>query len=176
MTRKGLPGQLDLFDFLKDIQQPEGEVQMVSLMPEEEEAEDARTAIVPEPELEPKTVPEPEVMKVPEQGTESEVVEVPEPELVPKPDVVSASIPEQEPSAEPVLPTEEGLSSDTAPVMHREVRNREGTVIAEISYLNYNKVYIRKGGDAGEIIPFESSKEAVDFYIEEMLKLENLSN
>lgn len=60
-----------------------------------------------------------------------------------------------------------GFSSEDV-VMHQEVRDDEGKIIAEISYINYNKVYIQKVGEIGEIKIFDSSKEAVNFYIEEL--------
>ena len=42
----------------------------------------------------------------------------------------------------------------------------------EIAYINYNKVRITKGADAPIIKEFASSKEAVDYYVEQMQEYE----
>ena len=57
MARRGLKGQLNMFDFFHSLEEP-GEVEMVSLVPEYEEEPEAE--IEPEPENEPETVVEPE--------------------------------------------------------------------------------------------------------------------
>lgn len=104
MAKRGLPGQLNLFDFWEDTNSEDSIVEMVSLIPAETEASFG----------------------------------------------------------------EDGQP----PVMHKEAKDKDGRVLAEISYLNYNKVYIKnKEYRQGKLFEFENSKEAVDFYISEMTKL-----
>ena len=56
--------------------------------------------------------------------------------------------------------------------MHKEKKDKNGNVLSEISYLNYNKVFLRNSKyQQGKLFEFENSKEAVDFYITEMMKL-----
>jgi len=47
----------------------------------------------------------------------------------------------------------------------------DGTTL-EIAYINYNKVRITRGNEMPEIKVFESSKEAVDYYVEKMQEYE----
>lgn len=131
MSRKGLSGQLSMFDFW-GAQAGDGEVEMVSLMPEPEE----------QVKESPKTTKEVPV----EVEAEVETDDI------------------------PVMPVEKMPEGDS-PVMHSEKRDSRGKVLAEISYLNYNKVFLRREGEEGETFQFDNSKEAVDFYIAEMLKL-----
>lgn len=160
MSRKGLSGQLSMFDFW-GAQAGDGEVEMVSLMPEPEEQVEVPAEI--EPELPDNAPAEDE----PEVAPDDAPVEV-EPEVV----VAEASvekIPEKQVNREKRRkPVEE---SGESPVMHSEKRDSRGKVLAEISYLNYNKVFLRREGEEGETFQFDNSKEAVDFYIAEMLKL-----
>ena len=133
MARRGLlDGQLHMFDFYKDIRQPEGEqeVEMVSLMPPHVEEEEPEKKVTPREETERK---EKHVFK--------------------------------EVNVQPKTPVSKDI------VMHKEKVDAKGTVIAEISYLNYNKVYLQREGEAGNTRCFENSKEAVDYYLDEMLKL-----
>ena len=60
--------------------------------------------------------------------------------------------------------------SDVA--MHREKHDADGNVIAEISYINYNKVLIRRKGHDDILKCFDNSHDAVDYYVENM----NLNN
>ena len=62
------------------------------------------------------------------------------------------------------------LGDDAAVVMSRSYE-KAGEKI-EIAYMNYNKVRIIKGNESPEIKEFSSSKEAVDFYVQEMQALE----
>lgn len=62
------------------------------------------------------------------------------------------------------------LGDDGAIVMSRSYE-KAGKKI-EIAYMNYNKVRIIKGNESPEIKEFSSSKEAVDFYVQEMQALE----
>lgn len=153
MSRKGLSGQLSMFDFW-GAQAGDGEVEMVSLMPEPEEQvevpDDASVEV--EAEVAPDDAP----------------VEV-EAEVTPDDSPVEVKA-EVETDDIPVMPVEKMPEGDS-PVMHSEKRDSRGKVLAEISYLNYNKVFLRREGEEGETFQFDNSKEAVDFYIAEMLKL-----
>lgn len=62
------------------------------------------------------------------------------------------------------------VGDDGAIVMSRSYE-KAGKKI-EIAYMNYNKVRIIKGNESPEIKEFSSSKEAVDFYVQEMQALE----
>ena len=64
MARRGLTGQLNMFDLFNSLDEP-GEVEMVSLVPEFED--------------EPETVDEPEIVGEPETVDEPEIVDEPEP-------------------------------------------------------------------------------------------------
>lgn len=75
-----------------------------------------------------------------------------------------------------VMEEPEGVVEETplqeadTPVMSRTY-NKNGEKI-EIAYINYNKVRITRGDSAPELIKFDNSKEAVDYYVEYMQKLE----
>lgn len=57
-------------------------------------------------------------------------------------------------------------------VMHKEVRGKDLSIIAEISYMNYNKVFLKNENyPKGQLFEFDNSKEAVDFYITQMMLL-----
>lgn len=60
--------------------------------------------------------------------------------------------------------------SDTA--MHREKRDADGDIVAEISYINYNKVLIRRKGHEDILKSFDNSYDAVDYYVSNM-RLDN---
>lgn len=57
-------------------------------------------------------------------------------------------------------------SSDIA--MHREKLDADGNIVAEISYINYNKVLIRRKGHEDILKAFDSSYDAVDYYVANM--------
>lgn len=156
MSRKGLSGQLSMFDFW-GAQAGDGEVEMVSLMPEPEE----------QVEKPPKTTKKVPVKVEAEVAPDDSPVES-EPEV---PGDASVEVEaEVETDDIPVMPVAKMPEGDS-PVMHSEKRDSRGKVLAEISYLNYNKVFLRREGEEGETFQFDNSKEAVDFYIAEMLKL-----
>ena len=114
MARKGLTGQLNMFDLFKSMEDiPMGEVQMVSLMPEDEQEE------MPRP-----------VVKM----------------------------------------QEEIVSENDKPAMCRQYVI-DGKQL-EIAYINYNKVRITKEGQKPEIHEFETSKDAVDYYVQKMHEFE----
>lgn len=125
MARKGMTGQLNMFDFFRSLEEiPLGEVEMVSLVPSDEEEE------------EPKVEKEPEVEEV-----ESDV------------EVKKSMVKEKSQVA-----------------MSRSYQIDGKTV--EIAYINYNKVRITKNGESPIIKEFASTKEAVDYYVEQMQELE----
>lgn len=70
-----------------------------------------------------------------------------------------------------IVAPKETLPTPTAAVMHREILAEDGSVAAEISFLNYNRVYVKHRGMEGEYRQFDNAKDAVDFYIDEMWKL-----
>jgi len=140
MARKSLTGQLNMFDLWNNLEAP-GEVQMVSLMPEDEPVEELEPMEEPEPVTEP--------VKVPESVLEPVV----EKKLTPKKEKKIS------------------LQKESAPIMWRayEVSGEK----IEIAYLNYNKVRITRGNAVPELKLFESSKEAVDYYVEKIQELES---
>lgn len=125
MARRSMAGQLNMFDFWDNLVQPEdgGQVQMVSLIPEEE----------------------------PKQERAEEVDE---------------ETAQEEPVAQKaVLP-------EAAPVMQKQVLNPDGSIKAEVAFYNYNKVCVKRENEPEEWREFDNSKEAVEYYMEEMLKLQ----
>ena len=54
--------------------------------------------------------------------------------------------------------------------MHKCRTDSSGKVISEITYVNYNKVILFKEGVTREF-QFDNSKEAVDFYVDELMRL-----
>ena len=116
---------------------------------------------------------------------EKEAISI-EPEIVPEPvvevkketklDVSPTVVKERkvtEPTIEekPVRKPGKNLRKDR-PVMQRTYKTKQGTV--EIAYINYSKVRVSMPGQEVEIKEFASSKEAVDYYVEQMQKLEEL--
>lgn len=125
MARKGMSGQLNMFDFFNSLESGvPGEVEMVSLVPSYDE--------------------------------EPEVVEEPVPEVVEEPE------PEKE--LTPVVRETEQVAMSRSYV-------KDGKRI-EIAYINYNKVRITNGDEIPIMKEFASTKEAVDYYVEQMQELE----
>lgn len=117
MARKGMSGQLNMFDFFNSLESGvPGEVEMVSLVPSYDE--------------------EPEVVEEPE----------PEKELTP-------------------------VVRETEQVAMSRSYVKDGKRI-EIAYINYNKVRITNGDEIPIMKEFASTKEAVDYYVEQMQELE----
>ena len=141
MAGKGLTGQLNMFDLFKSMEDiPMGEVQMVSLMPEDEPEE----VVSVEPEI---------------------VVEAPSAEEL----IVEEAIVEEPPH--PVVKMQVEMSSgNDKPAMCRQYVI-DGKQL-EVAYINYNKVRITKEGQKPEIHEFETSKDAVDYYVQKMHELE----
>lgn len=180
MARKSLTGQLNMFDFFKNLEDsPMGEVQMVSLMPEEfpEEEEPVAAAepeviqtkeetSTPEVVIKPKTKP---VSKKPRKTKKSEPVQVESVQEAIAQEEVSKEVVVEEEVQAPKKPIQLELSKER-PVMSRQYEI-DGKQI-EIAYINYNKVRILKSGEESEIWEFSSSKEAVDYYVQKMQELE----
>lgn len=145
MARRGLTGQLNMFDFVQNLDDGEiGEVEMVSLMPSfDEEITDKKPR---------KARKKPEVIEEPKVIEEPEVVE--EPEIFKEPEVVIEK---------------KVLSQDA--VMSRTYEINGETI--KVSYLNYNKVSVKKGNNEPEMHYFENSKDAVDFYVQYMQEMEH---
>ena len=160
MAGKNLRGQLNMFDLFKALDnEPVGEVQMVSLMPEdtigkdaeisEEAIETAPEEPVPEKTASEKTVSEKTVSeKTASEKTASE-------KTASKESVSKTLIREKEKTERPVMQREYEI---------------EGKQI-EIAYINYNKVRITGTREEPEIHIFDSSKEAVDYYVQKMQEL-----
>lgn len=104
--------------------------------------------------------------------------------LMPEPEEDNTEVPERqraekqqaepqapEPAEEKACNRKAAAEDDSAdrPVMFRSFDTPDGC--AEIAYLDYNRVSLKKPGKEAVIYPFSSAKEAVDFYMEEMLKL-----
>ena len=208
MARKGLAGQLNMFDFFKSMEDiPMGEVQMVSLMPEDELEVVAEpevieeTDVVEEPTLVEETPQAVEVLHVAEVVESQNEIEIQEQEIektavkkettprkktkkaveqpvetIPK-KVEPVSIPElekaerDEESSRPTVKVQRITSSgNDKPAMCRQyvIDGRQ----LEIAYINYNKVRITREGQEPEVHVFESSKDAVDYYVQKMQELE----
>ena len=126
MARRGLSGQLNMFDFFSSMDdQPMGEVEMVSLMP---------------------TFDEP--MEKVEEVEPAEETKVNDAEIT----VISETI-------------------DNSKVVMSRKYELDGQVY-EIAYMNYNKVRISNGQNPPQIHEFDTSKEAVDYYVEKMQEME----
>lgn len=143
MARRGLHGQLNMFDFFNSLDDSSiGEVEMVSLVPEYDEPEEV-----------------PEVEEV------AKVDEIPQIDEIPQTDEISLA-------EEVIETTTEAVENvDTEKVAMSRQYEKDGTHI-EIAYINYNKVRIIKGTEPAIIKEFASSKEAVDYYVEKMQEYE----
>ena len=160
MARRGMTGQLNMFDFFRELESnspQNGELEMVSLMPSFEEDEIPVSSVEHEPM--------PEVVK--EENTKNtEAIETKkELEIFEESEVIQ----------ELKQSTYTSVNIDTShdrPVMQRTYTTKQG--IVEIAYINYSKVRVSGPGQETEIKEFASSKEAVDYYVEQMQKLEEL--
>ena len=132
MSKKSLSGQLNMFEYFRDLENAsaKGETEMVSLMPQS----------IPVPG--PKAKSEPGAKSEPEAKSDTKT------ELVPEISEID----------------------DSQIAMHKCRTDSRGKVISEITYVNYNKVILFKEGVTREF-QFDNSKEAVDFYVDEMMKL-----
>lgn len=161
MARRSMAGQLNMFDFWDNLVQPEdgGQVQMVSLIPEEEPKQERaeevdEEAAQEEPVAQKAVLPEAETFETVDAGM-TEVM-----------DAGAGRSREKEPVAQ------KALSPESAPVMQKQVLNPDGSIKAEVAFYNYNKVCVKRENEPEEWREFDNSKEAVEYYMEEMLKLQ----
>lgn len=77
---------------------------------------------------------------------------------------------EEIPKAEEEIPKVEEEKKNENVAMYRSY-TIDG-IVTEIAYINYNKVRITKGKETPFIKEFSSTKEAVDYYVEQMQALE----
>ena len=181
MARRSMAGQLNMFDFWDNLVQPEdgGQVQMVSLIPEEEPKTDdtgktSETEGVEADFKQKETVPEKKVQEEP--VTQKAVL--PEAETFETVDAgttgmnlkLGETVQEKQVQEEPV--TQKATLQETAPVMQKQVLNPDGSIKAEVAFYNYNKVCVKRENEPEEWREFDNSKEAVEYYMEEMLKLQ----
>lgn len=133
-----------MFDFFSSLEtEAPGEVEMVSLVPDFEE--------------------EPEVEEVPEV-----VEDEPEIEEIPPVEEVVEVVKEPEAEKTPAVEHTQNPRENVAMSRNYEINGEK----IEIAYINYNKVRITRGEGAPEIKEFASTKEAVDYYVEQMQELE----
>lgn len=165
MARRSMAGQLNMFDFWDNLVQPEdgGQVQMVSLIPEEEPKQERaeevdEEAAQEEPVAQNVGAPEPENFAKVDAGTTGM-------DLKPE-----ETVQEKQVQEEPV--TQKAFLQETAPVMQKQVLNPDGSIKAEVAFYNYNKVCVKRENEPEEWREFDNSKEAVEYYMEEMLKLQ----
>lgn len=199
MARRSMAGQLNMFDFWDNLVQPEdgGQVQMVSLIPEEEPKQERaeevdEEAAQEEPVTQKAVLPEAETFETVDAGSaeavsagaersqteEARVQEEVLPETVEKVDAGTTgmdlkpeeTVQEKQVQEEPV--TQKAISPETAPVMQKQVLNPDGSIKAEVAFYNYNKVCVKRENEPEEWREFDNSKEAVEYYMEEMLKLQ----
>lgn len=161
MARRSMAGQLNMFDFWDNLVQPEdgGQVQMVSLIPEEEPKQERaeevdEEAAQEEPVTQKAVLPEAETFETVDAGM-TEVM-----------DAGAGRSREKEPVAQ------KALSPESAPVMQKQVLNPDGSIKTEVAFYNYNKVCVKRENEPEEWREFDNSKEAVEYYMEEMLKLQ----
>ena len=199
MARRSMAGQLNMFDFWDNLVQPEdgGQVQMVSLIPEEEPKQERaeevdEEAAQEEPVAQKAVLPEAETFETVDAGSaeavsagaersqteEARVQEEVLPETVEKVDAGTTgmdlkpeeTVQEKQVQEEPV--TQKAISPETAPVMQKQVLNPDGSIKAEVAFYNYNKVCVKRENEPEEWREFDNSKEAVEYYMEEMVKLQ----
>ena len=169
MARRGMTGQLNMFDFFRKLETnipQDGELEMVSLMPSFEEDEIPVSSVKSEPVAE--VVVEVEEATKTEEGTKTEVI----PEIISEYKSKKHTPKTAKRSTENITEnkTENIDKSHDHPVMQRTYTTKHG--IVEIAYMNYSKVRVTKPGEEVQIREFASSKEAVDYYVVQMQKLE----
>lgn len=192
MARRGLTGQLNMFDFFRELETnipQDGELEMVSLMPSFEEdeisvssvehesveesmvevEEKIRTEVMPSIVMEHKTENkwienENENKKVNKKSSKTEIGKKSVSHIQ---EIENSKEPEENP-----LPSVGLDNPHERPVMQRTYTTKQG--IVEIAYMNYSKVRVCEPGKEAQIKEFASSKEAVDYYVEQMQKLEEL--
>ncbi len=168
MARKGLTGQLNMFDLWNNLDNvPMGDVEMVSLMPSDEVEEVQQPEEISQVEQvhKPEEIPPVEKVQKPEEIPQVEQVQQPE---IP-PQVEQVHQPEGKPRKRDTVKKRVSITVER-PAMSRtyEVDGKK----LEIAYINYNKVRITREGEEPKLCEFASSKEAVDYYVEKMQELE----
>ena len=128
-----------------------GQLNMFDFFSATDGGEVEMVSLMPSFEEEPEVIPEPET--------------IPEPEIIPEPEPE----PEQEEISEPEVILEPVKMSQDV-VMSR-IYEIDGERI-EVAYINYNKVRVTKGNKTPTIHEFNSSKEAVDYYVGYMQQME----
>ena len=178
MAKKNLAGQLNMFDVFRELEnnmETAGEVEMVSLMPETEPAVQHDHGVKPQKKREPDCIQEEADMSLKTiSGTaidENKTVEneTAENETAEN-EIAEHRIEDIDIKEHEIHTNATEKISDVA--MHREKHDADGNVIAEISYINYNKVLIRRKGHDDILKCFDNSHDAVDYYVENM----NLNN
>ena len=168
MAKKNLAGQLNMFDVFRELEnnmETAGEVEMVSLMPETEPAVQHDHGVKPQKKRETDCIQEENDMSLKTiSGTAIDENKTAENEIA-EHRIEDTDIKEHE-----IHTNATEKISDVA--MHREKHDADGNVIAEISYINYNKVLIRRKGHDDILKCFDNSHDAVDYYVENM----NLNN
>ena len=168
MAKKNLAGQLNMFDVFRELEnnmETAGEVEMVSLMPETEPAVQHDYGVKPQKKREPDCIQEEDDMSLKTiSGTAIDENKTAEDKIA-EDRIEDIDIKEHE-----IHTNATEKISDVA--MHREKHDADGNVIAEISYINYNKVLIRRKGHDDILKCFDNSHDAVDYYVENM----NLNN
>ena len=142
MARRGLTGQLNMFDLFQSLE--DGAPGEVEMV-----------SLVPEYEEEPEEEEVPTVIEI------SEVEDIPKEEEIQEMEELPKM---EEPQVAEVVPVAEKVAMSRSYVIDGEK--------IEIAYINYNKVRITKGMDAPLIKEFASSKDAVDYYVEQMQEYE----
>ena len=92
------------------------------------------------------------------------------PQSIPVPGPKAKSEPEAKSDTKTELAPKISEIDDSQIAMNKCRTDSRGKVISEITYVNYNKVILFKEGVTREF-QFDNSKEAVDFYVDEMMKL-----
>lgn len=186
MARKQIKGQMSLFDYINSIQTTEsfGKMEMTSLMPEFESKEpDA-----PCENEEFSNISVEHLVQYEELSTiNKETLQVSE---IEKPKIEED---DRKPSIEPLQETkieiaedgengEEGendedddvlvyhMSKDQKPVMSKYFKDDKGRD-AYVEYRNYNRIIICMPDRETVDIHFDTSQEAVNYYIEQMIKM-----
>lgn len=166
MAKKDTNGQMNMFDFFG------GDVQMVSLMPDDEFIDDAIGAGFSggfdDFDMEvsmPKDIPEEENFKAEAETKEEEFKAEAEVEVTPKKKEKKVVVKESAPIDQGYKMT---VKDRNKPVMYRCFSLSGNTVDATIAYLDYNRVYIKEPGQSPVCYQFASSKGAVNYYVDKM--------
>lgn len=193
MAKKNLAGQLNMFDVFRELEnnmETAGEVEMVSLMPETEPAVKHDDSVksqkksasdhkqedgyVYENNIVEDNIVENDIFELTIAGMDIDENKIAENRIaenkIAENKIAEDIIEEIDMQEHEIHKDATEKISDVA--MHREKHDADGNVIAEISYINYNKVLIRRKGHDDILKCFDNSHDAVDYYVENM----NLNN